>query len=145
MITNCMVLTEGFDSQPVGCITILRPMLHRGTFIQAIGRGLRKVDPERFPGIIKTNCIVLDFAGAAQRHGSIDGDGTSLRTRTPMALPPTRSALSCNADVPRGTICCPLLRLCCGNARPARSPRWQSFPADRDRPAGQLSPSGGGT
>jgi superfamily II DNA or RNA helicase len=50
-----MVLTEGFDSQPVGCIVILRPMLHKGTFIQAIGRGLRKVDPERFPGIVKTD------------------------------------------------------------------------------------------
>jgi DNA repair protein RadD len=49
VLTNCMVLTEGFDSQPVGCIGILRPMLHKGTFIQAVGRGLRRVDPERFP------------------------------------------------------------------------------------------------
>lgn len=29
VLTNCMVLTEGFDSQPVGCIDILRPMLHK--------------------------------------------------------------------------------------------------------------------
>ena len=72
VLTNCMVLTEGFDSQPVGCIGILRPMLHKGTFIQAIGRGLRRVDPERFPGIVKTDCIVLDFAGAALRHGSLE-------------------------------------------------------------------------
>ena len=72
LLANCMVLTEGFDSQPVGCIAILRPMLHKGTFIQAIGRGLRKVDPERFPGIVKTDCIVLDFAGAALRHGSLE-------------------------------------------------------------------------
>ena len=42
VITNCMVLTEGFDSQPIGCIVVLRPMLHRGTFVQAIGRGLRR-------------------------------------------------------------------------------------------------------
>ena len=48
LLVNCMVLTEGFDSQPVGCIGILRPMLHKSTFIQAIGRGLRKVDPERY-------------------------------------------------------------------------------------------------
>ncbi|MBK9587445.1 MAG: hypothetical protein IPO50_02225 [Sphingomonadales bacterium] len=72
LLVNCMVLTEGFDSQPVGCIGILRPMLHKSTFIQAIGRGLRKVDPERYPGIIKTDCIVLDFAGAALRHGSLE-------------------------------------------------------------------------
>jgi superfamily II DNA or RNA helicase len=74
VLTNCMVLTEGFDSQPIGCIVILRPMRHKGTFIQAVGRGLRKVDPERFPGIVKTDCIVLDFAGAASRHGSIEQD-----------------------------------------------------------------------
>jgi len=72
ILTNCMVLTEGFDSQPVGCIGILRPMLHKGTFIQAVGRGLRRVDPARYPGIIKTDCVVLDFAGAALRHGSLE-------------------------------------------------------------------------
>ena len=59
VLTNCMVLTEGFDSQPVGCIGILRPMLHKGTFIQAVGRGLRKVDPQRYPGIIKTDWFEL--------------------------------------------------------------------------------------
>lgn len=72
ILTNCMVLTEGFDSQPVGCIGILRPMLHKGTFIQAVGRGLRRVDPLRYPRVVKTNCIVLDFAGAALRHGSLE-------------------------------------------------------------------------
>lgn len=72
ILTNCMVLTEGFDSQPVGCIGVLRPMLHKGTFIQAVGRGLRRVDPARYPGIIKTDCVVLDFAGAALRHGSLE-------------------------------------------------------------------------
>ena len=49
VLTNCMVPTEGFDSQPVGCIGILRPMLHKGTFIQTIGRGLRRVDPSASP------------------------------------------------------------------------------------------------
>lgn len=72
VLTNCMLLTEGFDSQPVSCVLILRPMLHRSTFIQAVGRGLRCVNPERYPGIIKTDCLVLDFAGTAHRHGSIE-------------------------------------------------------------------------
>ena len=103
-----MVLTEGFDSQPVGCIVVLRPMLHRGTFIQAIGRGLRKVDPERFPGVVKTDCIVLDFAGAAQRHGSIEQDGTLAEEedeepgKSPYKVCPT-----CEAEVPLATIACP--------------------------------------
>ena len=93
MLTNCMVLTEGFDSQPVGCIVILRPMRHKGTFIQAVGRGLRKVDPERFPGIVKTDCIVLDFAGAAAAHGSIEQDvRLTEEDARGAAASPTRSA-----------------------------------------------------
>jgi superfamily II DNA or RNA helicase len=108
VITNCMVLTEGFDSQPVGCIVVLRPMLHRGTFVQAIGRGLRKVDPERFPSVIKTDCIVLDFAGAALRHGSIEHDGTLAEEDEPEpGQAPYKTCPSCEAEVPLGTIACP--------------------------------------
>ena len=108
VITNCMVLTEGFDSQPVGCIVVLRPMLHRGTFIQAIGRGLRKVDPERFPGVVKTDCVVLDFAGAAQRHGSIEQDGSLAEAEEPEpGQAPYKTCPDCAAEVPLGTIACP--------------------------------------
>ena len=45
--------------------------------IQVVGRGLRTVDPERLPGVVKTDCIVLDFAGAALRHGSLEQDDRS--------------------------------------------------------------------
>ena len=108
VITNCMVLTEGFDSQPVGCIAILRPMLHRGTFVQAIGRGLRKVDPERFPGIIKSDCIVLDFAGAALRHGSIEADvHLDEEEDVEPGARPYKTCPDCDAEVPLGTVCCP--------------------------------------
>jgi superfamily II DNA or RNA helicase len=108
VITNCMVLTEGFDSQPVGCIVVLRPMLYRGTFVQAVGRGLRKVDPERFPGVIKTDCVVLDFAGAAQRHGSIEHDGTLAEEEEPEpGQAPYKTCPDCAAEVPLGTIACP--------------------------------------
>jgi superfamily II DNA or RNA helicase len=108
VITNCMVLTEGFDSQPVGCIIVLRPMLHRGTFVQAIGRGLRKVDPERFPGVVKTDCLVLDFAGAALRHGSIEHDGTLAEEEDEdTGKAPYKICPGCDAEVPLGTVACP--------------------------------------
>ena len=29
--------------------------------IQMIGRGLRKFEPDRYPGQVKSDCIVLDF------------------------------------------------------------------------------------
>src|SRR5262249_21782817 len=106
VITNCMVLTEGFDSQPVGCIAILRPMLHKGTFIQAVGRGLRKVDPERFPGIIKTDCLVLDFARAPQRHGSIEQE-VRLDEEEEKGVAPYKICPECSAEVPLGTTTCP--------------------------------------
>jgi ribosomal protein L40E len=108
ILTNCMVLTEGFDSQPVGCIVVLRPMLHRGTFVQAIGRGLRKVDPERFPGIVKTDCIVLDFAGAAQRHGTIEHGGTLAEDEEDApGLIGHKVCPECEAELPLGTLACP--------------------------------------
>jgi DNA repair protein RadD len=107
VLTNCMVLTEGFDSQPVGCIVILRPMLHKGTFIQAIGRGLRKVDPERFPGIVKTDCIVLDFAGAAQRHGSIEMETRLDDEDAEAGAVPYKICPECAAQLPLGTTPCP--------------------------------------
>ena len=108
VITNCMVLTEGFDSQPVGCIVILRPMLHKGTFIQAIGRGLRKVDPERFPGIVKTECVVLDFTGAAVRHGSLEADvDLADEEEIEPGAPPYKTCPECEAELPLGTLVCP--------------------------------------
>lgn len=107
VITNCMVLTEGFDSQPVGCIVVLRPMLHRGTFVQAIGRGLRKIDPERYPGVIKTDCLVLDFAGAALRHGSIEIDAELAEEDETEGKRSYKVCPAGDAEVPLGTVCCP--------------------------------------
>lgn len=108
VLTNCMVLTEGFDSQPVGCIGILRPMLHKGTFIQAVGRGLRRVDPERFPGIVKTDCIVLDFAGAALRHGTLEQEIDLDEDETPPGERPWKTCPSCEAELPLGASICDL-------------------------------------
>ena len=106
VLTNCMVLTEGFDSQPVGCIGILRPMLHKGTFIQAIGRGLRRVDPERFPGIVKTDCIVLDFASAALRHGSLEQEISLDDEDHEPGAAPWKTCPSCEAELPLGASVC---------------------------------------
>jgi superfamily II DNA or RNA helicase len=119
VLTNCMVLTEGFDSQPVGCIAILRPMLHKGTFIQAVGRGLRKVDPERYRGIVKTDCIVLDFAGAAQRHGSIEQE-VQLDGEEEKGAAPYKTCPDCSAELPLGTTTCPF----CGHV-------WLRLPGEK--------------
>ena len=65
VLMNCMMLTEGWDSPETDCIINLRMMVAELTFLQAVGRGMRAS-----PG--KDDCLLLDFTGAAVRHGSIE-------------------------------------------------------------------------
>lgn len=60
-VTNCAVLTEGFDEASVDCIVIARPTTSHGLYVQMVGRGTRK-----HPG--KADCLVLDVVGATERH-----------------------------------------------------------------------------
>lgn len=74
ILVNVAVLTEGWDHQPTSCIILLRPSSYKSTMIQMIGRGLRKVDPERYPGVHKDDCIVMDFGTSVLMHGGIEQD-----------------------------------------------------------------------
>ena len=71
VVVNVAVLTEGYDYTPTACVVLLRPSSYKSTFIQMVGRGLRTVDPDEIPGVIKTNCIVLDFGTASLLHGAL--------------------------------------------------------------------------
>lgn len=61
VLVNCMVLTEGFDAPLTSCVIIGRPTLNGGLYVQCVGRGLRLADG-------KTDCLVLDVAGASLKH-----------------------------------------------------------------------------
>ncbi len=61
VLTSCMTLTEGFDAPATSCVIIGRPTINPGLYIQMVGRGLRLA-----PG--KTDCLVLDVAGASLKH-----------------------------------------------------------------------------
>jgi DNA repair protein RadD len=65
LISNCMVLTEGWDMPEVGCCILARPTCKMGLFRQMIGRVLRPADG-------KTDAIVLDHSGAVFRHGFVE-------------------------------------------------------------------------
>ena len=65
VVTNCMVLTEGFDAPPVSCIVLARPTKQLGLFRQMAGRGLRLS-----PG--KNNLTLIDHSGAVYRHGLLE-------------------------------------------------------------------------
>ena len=60
VLTNCGVLTEGFDSPQVDSILLCRPTQSAGLYVQCVGRGTRLS-----PG--KSNCLVMDFVDAS-RH-----------------------------------------------------------------------------
>jgi DNA repair protein RadD len=75
VVTNCMVLTEGFDCPDVACIVLARPTKQLGLFRQMAGRGLRPA-----PG--KTDLILIDHSGAVFMHGLLEDriDWTSTAT-----------------------------------------------------------------
>jgi DNA repair protein RadD len=65
VVTNCMVLTEGWDMPECGCIILARPTKKMGLYRQMVGRVLR-------PAEGKTDAIVLDHSGATYRHGFVE-------------------------------------------------------------------------
>ena len=101
VLCNVAVLTEGWDCPPTSCVVLLRKESYLSTVIQMVGRGLRTVDPERHPGVIKDDCVVIDFGASLLTHGSliqetsIDGKGL-------------QDCGECGAAVPKQCHECPL-------------------------------------
>lgn len=111
VITNVAVLTEGWDHPPTSCVVLLRPSSFKSTMIQMIGRGLRTIDPKRWPGVVKTDCIVLDFGTSTLEHGTIEQvtglDSEPEDDKEREALEP-KECPDCGANVPANTAECGL-------------------------------------
>lgn len=116
VVVNVAVLTEGYDYTPTACVVLLRPSSYKSTFIQMVGRGLRTVDPQEFPGVFKTDCIVLDFGTASLMHGALEQD-VNLDGHDNLGEVPTKECPECGAIVPIGVMECPL----CGHVWEAQS------------------------
>jgi len=110
VVVNVAVLTEGFDAPPVSCVVLTRPCSYKSTMVQMIGRGLRTVDPEEFPGVIKTDCVVLDFGTSILTHGSLDDavdlDGSDGEAGEGQA--PEKQCPECDSFVPLSVRECPM-------------------------------------
>ena len=126
VIVNVAVLTEGWDHPPTSCVVLLRPSSYKSTMIQMVGRGLRTVSPEEHPGVIKTDCIVLDFGTSNLLHGSLEQD-VDLNGREPGDEAPTKDCPECGAVVPLATTECPL----CGHV-------WERADAGEVAPLGDF-------
>jgi DNA repair protein RadD len=65
LVTNALVLTEGWDFPAASCIVMARPTKSLGLYRQMVGRVLRPA-----PG--KADALILDHAGAVFAHGFPD-------------------------------------------------------------------------
>jgi hypothetical protein len=125
VVCNVAVLTEGFDCQPVSCVILLRPCSHKSTMLQMIGRGLRKVDPSRYPGIIKDDCVVLDFGYSLLTHGTLETD-IELSPRKGEA--PTIECPGCRTKIPSNVRECPV----CGEVINLADPAQEGEGGERE-------------
>lgn len=111
VVSNCQVLTEGWDCPDIGCLILARPTRSLGLFRQMIGRALRPA-----PG--KVDAIILDHSGSVFIHGlpdddlawSLDEDTRAVnRTQAARAAGAAGSALTdcpqCHAVRLRGREC----------------------------------------
>jgi superfamily II DNA or RNA helicase len=67
LVSNCQVLTEGWDQPDVSCCIMARPTKSTGLFRQMAGRVLRP-----YPG--KDYALILDHAGAVFSHGFVEDE-----------------------------------------------------------------------
>src|SRR3990167_4359079 len=67
VLSNCAVLTEGFDDPIASALVFARPTKSLMLYLQIAGRVLRPA-----PG--KNDCIILDHAGVIYQHGLIAQD-----------------------------------------------------------------------
>ena len=109
VVVNVAVLTEGFDAPPVSCIVLTRPCSYKATMVQMIGRGLRTVNQDEFPGVVKSDCIVMDFGTSVLTHGSLDdavnldGSQSSIEGEAPTKICP-----NCESPIPLNVKICPI-------------------------------------
>lgn len=67
VVTNCAILTEGWDLPSLRAVVLARPTKSVALFLQMVGRGMRPA-----PG--KDSWILLDHAGCVLEHGFPDED-----------------------------------------------------------------------
>ena len=121
VLVNISVLTEGWDHPPTSCVILLRPSSYKSTMIQMVGRGLRIVDPEEYPGVIKTDCIILDFGTSSLVHGYLEQDADLAGSKSAQKAP-ERACPSCEAVLPPNVRECALCGHCLAIERERNEP-----------------------
>lgn len=102
VLSNCNLISEGFDLPDIGTVQMCRPTASRALYKQTIGRALRPVDG-------KTDAIVLDNAGNFSRFGDpMDVEEYSLTNEVKVPSPlPIKTCKMCFAVIPAAAAKCP--------------------------------------
>lgn len=106
VVSNCGILTEGWDCPSVACIILARPTKSLSLYLQMVGRCLRP-----YPG--KTYCLILDHAGATLRHGFAIEDrewtleGVTKAKKAKDESPSVRLCLNCYNVFESVLVACP--------------------------------------
>lgn len=66
VVTNCAVLTEGFDEPSIECVMMARPTASKPLYMQCVGRGTRKSDETG-----KADLLIIDLVGASTTHNLV--------------------------------------------------------------------------
>ena len=99
-VTNCDLLTTGFNHPGTDLLAILRPTQSTGLYVQIAGRGMRNA-----PG--KENCLILDFAGNIERHGPIDRVNPYDPSHNGNGKAPVKTCPQCRSVIYAGFRHCP--------------------------------------
>ena len=111
VICNVAVLTEGWDCQPVSCVVLVRPCSSKSVMLQMVGRGLRKLDQARYPGQIKSDCLIMDFGYSLVTHGNLTADvrlAPKPKDNEEEHQAPEKTCKGCGIKLPIQTRECPV-------------------------------------
>jgi len=61
VLTNCTMLTHGYDDPTLGCVIMARPTLSKPLYMQCVGRGMRPLNG-------KDRCFVLAAVDTCTQH-----------------------------------------------------------------------------
>lgn len=110
VITNVAVATEGYDCPPISCVILSRPCSDINVVKQMVGRGLRTVNAEEYPGIVKSDCIIIDFGQSLEKHRSAIFEGDFVleedQDRRKKGEPSCKICPQCEAKLPVSTKIC---------------------------------------
>jgi superfamily II DNA or RNA helicase len=120
VVSNAMVLTEGWDQPETSCLILARPTKSLGLYRQMVGRVLRPA-----PG--KTDALILDHSGAVFMHGFPDDPIEWALSEDRRAVNTAHAARVGWGAAPRLTTCpeCQAVRF---EGRPCQVCGWRPTP-----------------